>query len=179
MKNSKKLGFTLIELLVVIAIIGILSGIISVQLSASRQKAKGAAVKQEMTSLRTGMEANRNSAETFDFNLMNNVGFTNIWNDIVKNSGGLNSRPGSLTFDPCSGDGSGNDFTACTELSSCNLAFPAAPCTKYVAIAKISAPNVTPSRWWCVDSQNKGKELVNGTGGFDVTTFGPSSGSCP
>jgi len=48
-----------------------------------------------------------------------------------------------------------------------------------LSTSKISAPNVTPSRWWCVDSQNKGKELVNGTGGFDVTTFGPSSGSCP
>ena len=172
MKNSKNHGFTLIELLVVIAIIGILSGIISVQLSASRQKAKGAAVKQEMTSLRSFMEANRNLAGTFAYILTNDASFTNLWNDIVKNSGnvGVNAE---LTGDTCYN--LDENYTACFGFSGCAPAL----CPNYVAIAKISAPNVTPSRWWCVDSQNKGKELVNGTGGFDVTTFGPSSGSCP
>ena len=57
-----KKGFTLIELLVVIAIICILSGIVSVQLNTSRQKAKDVAIKQQLTSLRTRLELVRSNS---------------------------------------------------------------------------------------------------------------------
>ncbi|MEY2641082.1 MAG: hypothetical protein RL150_475 [Candidatus Parcubacteria bacterium] len=54
--QNKRAGFTLIELLVVIAIIGILSSVVLASLSSARGKGNAAAIKQNLTSIRTQAE---------------------------------------------------------------------------------------------------------------------------
>ena len=63
-KNKFQKGFTLIELLVVIAIIGILASVLLVNLSSTRNRAKDATIKLEMSQIRTAVE---------NFSLTNNT----------------------------------------------------------------------------------------------------------
>jgi prepilin-type N-terminal cleavage/methylation domain-containing protein len=58
-------GFTLIELLVVVAIIGILSSVVIASLSDARGKGNAAAIKQNLTGIRTQAEIIYSGAFTF------------------------------------------------------------------------------------------------------------------
>jgi len=65
--TKKHRGFTLIELLVVIAIIGILASIVLVSLGGARTKAKDAAIKANMDSMRLAMEMCYTDSETLSY----------------------------------------------------------------------------------------------------------------
>lgn len=58
--KSRKKGFTLIELLVVVAIIGLLASIVLASLNTARNKAKDAAIKEDMHSMEQVMALNYN-----------------------------------------------------------------------------------------------------------------------
>ncbi|MDD3032573.1 MAG: type II secretion system protein [Candidatus Pacebacteria bacterium] len=76
MNQKNKKGFTLIELLVVIAIVGILSGVILVNLSGESDKASNARIKADMAQLRTAMESDRVSDANLGYDDPDTIGAT-------------------------------------------------------------------------------------------------------
>lgn len=74
-KHNK--GFTLIEILLVVAIIGIIASITVTQVSSSRQRAKDAKIKQQISNILTYAEK---------YNLDNANSYTNFCSDIEINN---------------------------------------------------------------------------------------------
>jgi prepilin-type N-terminal cleavage/methylation domain-containing protein len=97
MKRKLEQGFTLIELLVVIAIIGLLAGIILINLNNARIKARDAKRAGDVRQMLNAMEQYRIQHNVFPTGTLS--------------SASLNSGNGSLLSDPGAVDGTAEPFT--------------------------------------------------------------------
>ena len=101
MNQKNKKGFTLIELLVVIAIVGILSGVILVNLSGESDKASNARIKADMAQLRTAMESNRVSNASLQYGDPDTIGATLIADMTSTTNGGTSWKAENSTSAWC------------------------------------------------------------------------------
>lgn len=130
-----KKGFTLIELLMVIAIIGFLSTVILASLSSARNRGADAAVKGNLTSIRSAADL------YYDNN---------------------NSSYGTFAAASCiSGAGIFSDNTIMNAINSAISAGDGTSrCVASVTAYAIAVGMKTTGRSWCIDSLGKSKEFV-------------------
>ena len=102
MNKKYNKGFTLIELLVVIAIIGILSGVIIVNLGSESDKAKNARIKAGMSQIRTRVESMRAEDSSLSYptaaSINGDAQIDKINDDIGLQLGLITSVPTSTVF---------------------------------------------------------------------------------
>ena len=148
--NSSQKGFTLIELLVVIAIIGILAAIVLVSLNSAKNKGIDAAIKSDISSLRS------QAALYYD----TNTGY-------------------GETLTTCSGS-MWSDTKIASILAHLNLQTSSVSCRSSADSWALSAPlKSNTSTYWCADSSGQsGQGSINATTGLcDVSTSGSSGDS--
>ncbi|OHB24232.1 MAG: hypothetical protein A2542_02495 [Parcubacteria group bacterium RIFOXYD2_FULL_52_8] len=144
---STSKGFTLIELLVVIAIIGILSSVVLASLNSARQKGADAAIKSDLSGIRSQAEIYRDDQTNQDY------GSYTLGNCIT-------SVAGSVFADPSVANGlkhaiaqNGGDNTGA---SATNAVCVASTATKaYAASVKLRSS----SAYWCVDSTGAARQI--------------------
>lgn len=85
MKRLQK-GFTLIELLVVIAIIGILAGVVLINVNNARQRARSAAIVTAVSQVRSQQEL---LSEYVDVDTTTNPDIVSLRNNVQRNGGAL------------------------------------------------------------------------------------------
>lgn len=96
-KNNER-GFTLIELLVVIGIIGILSGIVLVNVNSARNKAKDAAIKGSIEQIRMTAEIFYEETSNVYTGLAADADYLRIDAKITDNDGALTENIGAQAY---------------------------------------------------------------------------------
>ena len=141
--NSPNKGFTLIELLVVIAIIGILSSVVLASLNTARGKGADAAIKSDLTGIRSQAEIYRDTNATYG------VAHSS---DCVTGAVGMLVDPQIAAAITHALQQNGS-YTATTKLSLCKID----DTTKSYAVAVTLKSDQTKA--WCVDNSGASKSL--------------------
>ena len=140
-------GFTLIELLVVIAIIGILSAVVLASLSTARSKGADAAVKSDLSTIRTEAElyySDHNKYGTLLNNSCPTTAGTMFGDDAqIKNAiAQLNITGGGAAR--CYINSTGSDYAISVQLKSVT----------------------SPQQYWCIDSTGVAKAITSVLGTY-------------
>jgi prepilin-type N-terminal cleavage/methylation domain-containing protein len=166
-----KVGFTLIELLVVVGIIGVLASVVLASLNSARAKGADAAVKANLSEIRTSAE--------LQYDIMEGC-YTNIGTLCTI------TTPAAVLPGPCPASGDANIFGStgiALQIAGADAAGGFVACSAPEggeAWAVVGQYKSDVNKAWCVDSTGKSKEVVVGGTGTqgDVTAEVDASGKC-